>query len=74
MSYFSRGYRPSKPDPLQVFRHEHATENVRARSGASEYPSVLLCPTCGSLMQVKGANRRGTVWRRCANGHDEMEV
>lgn len=73
MGWLQRGYRPSRPDPVQVERYLHDKELSNARDGMTGFESRRPCH-CGATKVVMGANRRGTVWYRCEAAHDTFEV
>lgn len=74
--YYGRGLNYySKPLTHQeVLVAAIQNENRQALAGTTDFESVRLCHVCGAAMVVKGATRRGTVWRRCTGilTHDEF--
>ncbi len=81
-AYYGNGLNyQSKPlSPAEIQRAVFRNEASRIRAGAlTGETSAHECPTCGAALTIVGANRSGTIWRRCTGenaesiAHDDYE-
>lgn len=67
LNYYNK---PLTADELQRLAFKNEADRARAGLNRGE-TSLHLCATCGAEQTIIGANKSGTIWRRCTGENAE---